>query len=502
MAVRVSCGHFLIYASQKTDILRLPNNRKGTKPMKRLVSLLITYTLTFGLCACAGERVGETTEPTVQGLQVGYAKVSITPGDGINLGGYGNEKTRISTGFLDYLYATCIALKDGENVAVLFSTDVIYAYAPWTEEVRTAIHTQFGIPKENIHIGATHIHTGPELRTNYDAVLSWKTEYVNGLTEAAGKAIADLAPAVMYGKKVQTENQNFVRHYKMSNGTYAGSNFGDWSLTPVAHAVPGDPEMTLVKFAREGEKKDILLMNWQAHPDMMGGTLLSADYIGAVREILEKETGMDFIFFLGATGDQNPFSRISGEKTNIGYKKYGAELAQYAIDALPEMTEKIEGQGIAVGQETITYSCNKHGQDRLGDAQKVVDLFRQTGDSAGAAYTLARSLGFESVFHCTGIVSCSKYPLTDEFTVNVLRIGNLGFVVAPYEMFSENGKYIKANSPYPYTVISTCSNAANGYFPTREAFEYGCYEGYSARFASGVGEDTAAKFVELLKEIQ
>jgi len=470
--------------------------------MKRLLSLLVTYALTFGLCACTGGETGETTQPEAQGLQIGYARVSITPSSGINMGGYGNEKYRISTGFLDYLYATCIALKDGENVVLLFSTDVIYAYAPWTEEVRTALHTQLGIPKENIHIGATHIHTGPELRTTYDAIQQWKKEYIKGLVESARKAVADLAPTTMYGKKVQTQNQNFVRHYKMSDGTYAGSNFGDWTLAPVDHATPGDPEMTLIKFAREGEKKDILLMNYQAHPDMIGGTLLSADYVGAVRDILEKETGMDFIFFQGAAGDQNPFSRISGEKTNVGAQKYGEELARYVLDALPDIAEKIQGQGIAVKQETVTYACNKHGQDRLADAQKVVDLFRQTGDSSGAAYTLARSLGFESVFHCTGIVKCAKYPQTDEFTVNVLRIGDLGFVVAPYEMFSENGLYIKKNSPYSYTIISTCSNASNGYFPTKEAFAYGCYEGYSARFASGVGEDTAAKFVEMLKEIQ
>lgn len=470
--------------------------------MKKLLSLLVSSALTFGLCACTGGGTEETTQPECQGLQVGYARVSITPDNGVNMGGYGNEKQRISTGFLDYLYATCIALKDGEDTVLLFSTDVIYAYAPWTEEAREILNTQLGIPKENIQIGATHTHTGPAIRTSYEAVQQWKRVYIDGLVDAAKKAVADLAPAAMYGKKVQTQNQNFVRHYKMSDGTYAGSNFGDWSLTPVDHATSGDPEMTLIKFAREGDKKDILLMNWQAHPDMVKGTMLSSDYVGAVRDILEKETGMNFIFFQGAAGDQNPFSRMPGEKTNVGYKKYGAELAQYVLDALPEMTERIEGQGIAVKQETITYNCNKHGQDRLADAQRVVDLFRQTGDSAGAAYTLARSLGFESVFHCTGIVRCSEYPQTDEFTVNVLRIGNLGFVVAPYEMFSENGLYIKKNSPYPYTIISTCSNAANGYFPTKEAFAYGCYESYSARFASGVGEDTAAKLLEMLKEIQ
>lgn len=474
---------------------------KGRDPMKKLLSLLMICVLTFGLCACTGNGTGETTQPEAQGLQIGYARESITPGGGVNMRGYGNEAYRISTGFLDYLYATCIAVKDGESTILLYSTDVASAYEPWTSELRAKLKSKLGIPEENIQIGATHSHTAPAIGTSYEAVYAWKTLYMDGLVKTAEKAIADLAPATMYGKKIKTVKQNFVRHYKMINGTYAGSNFGDWSLAPVEHATPGDPEMTLIKFDREGDKKDILLMNWQAHCDMIGGTQLSADYVGAARDILEKKTGMHFIFFLGATGDQNPNSRIPGEKAKVNYQEYGAELAQYALEALPEITEKIEGQGIVTKQEKIIYNCNIHGQDRLVEAKKVTELFRQNGDSA-ACTTYARSLGFESVFHCTAIVKCSQYPPTDDFTVNVLRIGNLGFVAAPYEMFSENGLYIKKNSPYPFTIVSTVTNGSNGYFPTKEAFAYGCYESYSARFASGVGEDTAVKFVEMLKEIQ
>ncbi len=470
--------------------------------MKKTLSLVLAFALVLGLCACTGSGAGETTEPAAQGLQVGYARESITPGNGVNMRGYGNPEHRISTGFLDYIYATCIALKDGEDIVLLYSTDMLCADTGWTTEIRARIKTELGVPEENIQIGATHSHTAPSIGTDtFPAIKEWKTMYMDALVNTAKKAIEDLAPTTMYGKKVLTEKQNFVRHYKMSDGTYAGSNFGDWSLKPVDHAVPGDPGMTLIKFDREGDKKDILLMNWQAHADMIGGTLLSADYIGVTRDILEKETGMDFIFFLGATGDQNPNTRMPEEKANSDYKKYGQELAQYAMDALPEITQKIEGQGIASKQETITYKSNKYGQDRLADALKVNQLFKQTGDSS-QANALAKSLGFWSVYQCNGIVSCSKTPEFGNFTVNVHRIGGLGFVAAPYEMFSENGLYIKNNSPYDFTIVSTVTNGYNNYFPTKAAYEYGCYESYTAKFDTGVGEDTATKFVEMLTAIK
>lgn len=468
--------------------------------MKKALSLFVVFALVFGLCACTGS-TGETTEPTAQGLQVGYARESITPGNGVNMRGYGNDAHRLSTGFLDYIYATCIALKDGEDIVLLYSTDLLTSEKAWTQEVRTRIYSELGVPEENIQIGATHSHTAPAIGTSHDAIKEWKVMYMDALVNSAKKAIADLAPTTMYGKKVQTEQMNYVRHYTMSDGSVSGSNFGDWSLPITGHVTPGDPEMTLVKFDREGDKKDILLMNWQAHADMVKGTMVSADYIGVIRNTLEKETGMDFIFFLGATGDQNPGSRIAEEKSNSDYKKYGEELAQIALKAIPEITEKIEGQGIASKQETITYKSNKYGQDRLEDALEVNQYFIETGDS-NAASKLAQSKGFWSVYQCNGIVNCSKLPATGDITVNVHRIGGLGFVAAPYEMFSENGMYIKNNSPYDFTIISTVTNGYTNYFPTKEAYEYGCYESYTARFDMGIAEDTAAKFVEMLKEIQ
>lgn len=69
-------------------------------------------------------------------------------------------------------------------------------------------------------------------------------------------------------------------------------------------------------------------------------------------------------------------------------------------------------------------------------------------------------------------------------------------------MFSNSGMYIKENSPFEYTVVSTTTNAYNNYFPTKEAFAYGCYESFTAKFASGVAEDIAAEFVQMLKEVQ
>ena len=246
-------------------------------------------------------------------------------------------------------------------------------------------------------------------------------------------------------------------------------------------------------------------MNFQGHACYSGSTNnkdLSADYIHNVRDKFERETGMHFIYFLGATGNQNTFSQMASEKsdTTATREPYGEAIAQYAIDALPNL-KPITGSGVKTTQKTVEYKSNDYGQDRLEDAQKVADMHDETGDNK-ACTAYAKTLGFSSVHECNGIVACSKYPATGSIELNTCSFGGVGFVAASYEMFTDSGWYIKNNSPFEFTIISTVTNGYNNYFPTKEAFAYGCYESFTARYASGVAEDIAAEFVEMLKTVQ
>ena len=474
--------------------------------MKKVIAILLMLAIVLGLCACGGSgEEAAQTEPAYQGLQMGYARELIMPEKQVNISGSGNQEHRVSTGFLDYLYATCIAITEGENTILLFSTDTLTAKSSWTGEARRQISGATGVPEANIQIGGTHTHSGPAVGGNEPLVLEWMPIYMEALRNAAAAAIADQAPVTLYGAKVKTEDMTFVRHYLMDDGSYAGSNFGDFSKGIVDYATEADEYMTLIKAEREGDKKDIAIMNFQAHPCFATATNnyeLSSDYIGTTRDAFEKATGMHFIYFLGATGNQNTMSKIPGKglPNNNGRQFYGETLAQYAIDALPNM-KKIEGSGVKTTQVEYEYACNHYGQDRLVDAKKVTAIFDQTGSSS-QANVLAKELGFWSVYECRGIVAGASRPAKSSMELNACSFGGVGFVAASYEMFSNSGMYIKENSPYEFTIISTCTNGYNNYYPSKEAFEYGCYESYTAVFASGVAEDCAAKFVEMLKSVQ
>lgn len=473
--------------------------------MKKLISLVLVLIMVLGLCACGGNGEGGNSGSTAkEGLHVGYAREKILPVGQVPLGGYGNSANRISTGFLDYPYATCVAFTEGEDTVLLISTDLLRTTTSWTNTARDQIHAATGIPQQNIQIAATHTHSSPDISSSDTSIAAYKDLYMAAMVKIAQEALADQAPTTLYSAKVQTEGLNFVRHYKMSDGSYAGDNFGDFSSNSIVdHATKGDKEMILVKMEREGDKKDIMLMNFQAHPCFTGGskeTNISADFIGATRDAFEKETGMNFIYFTGAAGNQNVTSRISSENHHLSMKEYGEKLTSLAVEAMPGMT-KIEGEGVRCTQLMYTYASHREGLDKLAEAQEVSDLFSQTGDTT-TANALAKQYGFHSVYQCRGIVASASRPETGTMELNAVYVAGLGFITAPYEMFTGTALYIKENSPFDTTIIMSMATEMVSYFPTAEAYDYGCYESFTARYAKGCAEDSAKQLVSMLESLK
>lgn len=466
--------------------------------MKRIITMFLVLTLVLGLCACGN------SEKAPEGLQVGYSRQSIMPEGSVGLGGYANAEKRMSTGFLDYIYTTCIAFTYGDETILLFTEDLIGKGQRMTEKTRAAITEATGIPGDHIMASGTHTHAAPD--TNISQNDDYKDLFVEASVKAAQEALANRVPATIAAANVQTEGMNFTRHYLESDGSITSSNMGNINYDKVVdHAGTPDNEMVLVKFDREGDNQDVLLMNWAAHPcasDTEGGTgtVISADYIGSIRDTFEKETGMQFAFFQGGGGNMVTDSRIKEKAHNLeDRREYGAALAKIAIDALPTM-EEVPCDGIQISQNNFRYACNHDGEERLEDAQKVIDLFKEA--NAEAANALARELGFLNKAHAQGIVSHASNPESKVMELDAFRIGEVGFATTPWETFSDTSVWIKDNSPYKYTMVLSIANGRFSYQATKEAFEYVCYESLSSNFAPGAAEAAAEELVNMLKDFQ
>lgn len=465
--------------------------------MKKLLTLFLALTMVFSLCACgtSGEGEGEG------GLNVGFARENITPDFSVGLGGYSDSATRKSSGFLDYIYTTCIAVTEGEETILMITFDNVSAGQDIIEKIREVVTEATGISGEKIFVAATHCHSCPDMNSNEADATKYKEFFLEAVGKTATNAMADRAPATILAGTSVFEGMNFVRHYLLENGTYAGPSFGDFNSSPIKdHATETDPQMVLVKFDRGDDKQDVLMVNWQAHPTNatsdIGYNNISADFPGALRTKLEKDTGLLCAYFTGASGNQVSDSKIESEAHGLTYKEYGeklAELIQGKLDTL----QPVEGTGIKTMRVNFAAEIDHSWDSMLTQANEVYDLWKSTDRDTGNV--LAYTYGFTSVYQARSIRTRADMPETQDLELNVFSIGGIAFTTGTYEMFSDAGLYVKRNSPFDITFLVTGNRT---YIASEAAFDYRSYESDTGYYAKGTAEKLAEKYVEMLNGLK
>ena len=475
--------------------------------MKRVTVILLCVLLIWGCVGCGAEEAAPTeaatTEPTVAaGLRVGFGRQAFTPEGPAPLSGFGNDSSRLSTRVLDDLYVTCIAISDeNDNTVLMISSDIIRTSpSSSAKQVVRAAAKGAGIDESQVFYSATHSHSTPAPGSGAISDL-----LVEALKTAAADAMADRKPATMYIGRGYTENLNFVRLYTTDTGEYVGDNHGSKSGKKLTgHVSQADNEMQLLRFAREGGK-DILLMNWQAHPSLTGisgdiKTDLSADYIAPCREKIEQELDCHFAFFQGAAGNLNPYSWIAEE--NISPKKdyelHGSLLAQCAIDAWPTL-QAVESGPVQVTSREVEVTVDRP----TGEMAAAAAAFRGAYKTEGLQAAVEASGGLiNSTYEADGIGTRAAMDATDDIKLCAASFGDVSFVTAPYEMFDTNGRQVKEGTPFEMTFILYLCNGGQGYIPSEDFFDYGSYEVDTTYYVRGTAEQLAQNMLEMLGELK
>ena len=465
--------------------------------MKKWLSLILALIAVLCLCAC-----GESGTPEAKGLEVGYGRVDITPGYPVEIAG--SAATKISEGYLDPIYITFVALRMEGETYLIATMDLVGVYKEYAVPVRSRISQDTGVPEAHILLNSTHTHSSVSIRSA-DATncAQYRTEFYDWAVEAAQAAIEDLSPAEVWYGSTQAEGMAWVRHYKMSDGSYAGSNFGSFSSEIVGHAQDADVEMQMIKFVRGAEnKKDIVMMNFPAHATMQKEYSISADFPGPARQYVEEQTGTLLAYFIAGAGNQTPTSRVSREQFSSDYRVYGEELGRIAVECMNTLTQ-VEASDISFIDRTYTGKSNKEDLDRLPDAQAVEMIWNTVGGrGTDAGKAAAKQYGFSSVYEVTAILNRSHFPEDRSMDLRTLAIGDVSFIFAPYEMFGSNAMQIKQASPYSMTFIVSCSQNHDGYLPDKLGCEIRCYEAQITKYTPGTAELLVDEFVQMLNEMK
>lgn len=422
--------------------------------MKKTIALLLSLILCIGIFAGCENGGDKQAYKAPEGFSVGYSKADITPDLSLELGlvGTNNEKERIATGVVEPLYASCVAITDEEgNTVILFGTDLLHTATYVTMAVRERITEETGIEGKFVQFTASHNHSGPGQVAGYGFANTDKYNefFIDQCVKAATEALLDRKPATMSTTFTRTENLNYKRYYVLKDGTYVGRTGGYTQDDLYAHTEKADNLLQLVKFTREGGR-DVALINWQAHYKGGPTTQLnySSDYFGVMRRLLLEQAGCESVFLLGASGDLACNSEISTERdpNNTDYVSQGTALANIAMKAMENMTPAQTGK-----------VCLE-----------------------------------ENIFHI------DTNP--NDYYLYTFGVGEIGFVMAPYEMYQSNGMDIRHDSPYKMTMIGTLANASdnNFYLPNADAYDIPNAYGISEKYVKGDAEKFHEQYINML----
>ncbi len=212
---------------------------------------------------------------------------------------------------------------------------------------------------------------------------------------------------------------------------------------------PLDREVGLLRIdSAEGDPLATLL-NYACHPVILGPSSLvvSADFVGRTREVVEGATGAPMLFVQGACGDINPLGGVTEDYR--GCERLGTVLAGEAIRVLAGIESRLtDVRLMAFNLELDLPVRPLPGQvpATWPDVQDVLDKEFPWAAGMGDAGAMIE--------------------------VQALAIGDIAIVSAAAEPFVA----VKAVSPFAQTFFADYTNGCVGYVPTADAYPHRGYE--------------------------
>ena len=456
-------------------------------------------------------------------FEVGFSAVDVTPPLGIYIPGY--FKYREAARVLDPLEARCIAFSDGETTAILAAVDTLDIEDRVVAEMRGAVSAATGVPEEAVLVHATHTHTGGDLHRRVHSLCPaekaaasralselYADHTVRRIADAALFAVRDMAPASLSAGRSAAPRISFPRRYRMKDGSFR-TNPGVLNPEIAGPAGESDDEVLLLRIDRDG-KKPVAVLNFQTHPDVIGGDNISADWPGFARRIFEASLGGEAlaVFVNGAQGDVNHVcvdprpGELNGlapdfDDVHRGYahsRHMGRAVACAALSVWDKCAPLAAGP-VRCATRVVEVPSNAPRPEEMEEARRIDALHRAGRDAelpfAGMALTTA-------VADAERKIRLERGPAFFELPLAALAIGRSAvFAGFPGEPFSAIGRKVKDSSPFAITMNACLVNGERGYFPSADAFAQGGYETSTSDFGPSVGDDLARGMDALLRSL-
>ncbi len=234
------------------------------------------------------------------------------------------------------------------------------------------------------------------------------------------------------------------------------------------------------------------LVNYACHGTVLGpdNLLVSADWIGVMRQEVERELGGLALFLQGAAANINPDMYWEDAHAFEMVAEQGSSVAQAVLAAAgsgrrPEFVEgrrpePVEGSGKVRG----TPLAIERAEAWL-PTESAVTSSRPPKNYARPLLALAKLPGFMAIFAdplleqrypWKPVIAAKDGYWSVPMRINTVRIGDLALVTYAAETFTEIGMRVKALSPARHTLFASVSDGCISYLHTEESHAEGGYE--------------------------
>lgn len=459
-----------------------------------------------------------------ESLRAGIGRADITPAPGTPQGGWGAQTHQRGAGADLPLLAKCLALTDGKMSAAIVDVDLIHLSPETEQKIANTASEIVGIPADHIRISCTHTHSGPNtfrlpvITQGLDMVLSYMESLPHRVAGAIWQAFQSLQP-VRVTAGMGSCDINVNRRFQGPDGRWVvGRNPNG----------PVDRSVRVVRFDDLDERPLATILHYACHPTIMAwdNQLITPDFPGVAKRVVEDNVGGTCLFLQGATGNIGPRLGFTGDlsvyrrlgtilgleasrialnietvarkTTFVGYQESGAPIALYREETMeqPPLVLSVRVKNILLpvrkmdSPELLAKEAERlravMNEKRLsGTEQEIRDA---TAAATQAGMKAERAKLVEGRSHL-------------DRRLCVIRLGQIALISTQGEPFTETNARIVAQSPFPYTLFSGYSHGGVGYIPVREAFDQGGYEVETAMFSPDAADILADEAIALLHQV-
>jgi hypothetical protein len=446
----------------------------------------------------------------------GIATRDVTPPVGIYARSWGAAMHEAAEGVHRPFAATATVFEPiagDEPTLALVAADIgWFQHLPDEHELRATILQRTGLEEAGLLINMSHTHSG----ANVNSQLADKPggeliqPYIEHLTEQIGAAIlearAALTPAwVTYGtgRCALATNRDLwdAEARRFAAGYNPDAPADDTLLVAMVTGEEGEPRATL--------------FNYACHPTTLAwqNRLLSPDYIGAAREVMERAFGVPALFLQGASGDLAPRDDYVGD-TAVADRN-GRQLghaAAAAIESLPPPGTRFVYTGIvASGANLGTWeyqSCDAgqvHASEQLVARVSQVELRRKeslgvvdslSGATPDSVHEQEKALRRRFLGEALGDSPVYEMP------VWIWRLGGALLVAVPNEPYSVFQVELRRRMAGTPLLVLGVTNRTMGYLSPEETYGTGLYQEQQSPFAAGCLEQTIEVAARALEELR